>query len=224
MSSPTTASTVTGNSVTNTHSQTRTWQARITYSSITDNATTYSITLVGNWYCSNVGTGSYTSFASGKLSATMSGGASGTWSNSSKVNWPGKTAENLITRTLTVAKTHATQSKNITFSITAASSSDWKGTSTVTLPISVSPKTYYTVSYNANGGSGAPGAQTKWYNETLTLSSTRPTKSGYTFLGWSTSSTATSASYSAGGSYTSNAGATLYAIWRKTITVSYNAN
>ena len=71
----------------------------------------------------------------------------------------------------------------------------------------------YTVSYNANGGSGAPSSQTKYYGKTLTLSSTKPTRSGYTFLGWGTSSTATSASYSAGGSYTANASVTLYAVW-----------
>ncbi len=71
----------------------------------------------------------------------------------------------------------------------------------------------YTVSYNANGGSGAPSSQTKTEGVTLTLSATKPTRSGYTFLGWSTSSTAISATYSAGGSYTANAGATLYAVW-----------
>ena len=89
------------------------------------------------------------------------------------------------------------------------------------------PKTY-TVSYNANGGSGAPASQTKTHNVTLTLRTTVPTRSGYTFKGWSTSSTATTASYSAGGSYTTNASATMYAVWQKnpaaTYTVSYNAN
>ena len=38
----------------------------------------------------------------------------------------------------------------------------------------------YTVSYNANGGSGAPGNQTKRYTQNLTLSSTKPTKSNST--------------------------------------------
>ena len=88
--------------------------------------------------------------------------------------------------------------------------------------------TTYTVSYNANGGSGAPSSQTKTHNVTLTLSSTKPTRSGYTFLGWSTSSTATSPTYYASGSYTANASATLYAVWSKnapaTYTVSFNAN
>ena len=73
--------------------------------------------------------------------------------------------------------------------------------------------TSYTVSYDANGGSGAPSSQTKTKDVTLTLSSTKPTRSGYTFLGWATSAGATSASYQPGGSYTANASITLYAVW-----------
>ena len=81
------------------------------------------------------------------------------------------------------------------------------------------------VSYNANGGSGAPVNQLKHYGKTLTLSSTIPTRTGYIFKGWSASQTATSASWSAGGSYTKNAPIILYAVWEAvTYTVSYNAN
>ena len=44
-------------------------------------------------------------------------------------------------------------------------------------------------------------------------------------MGWATSSSATSATYSAGDSYTANADATLYAVWKaNTYTVKYNAN
>lgn len=83
----------------------------------------------------------------------------------------------------------------------------------------------YTVTYNANGGSGAPSSQTKDYGTALTLSSTTPTRTGYTFLGWSTSSTATSAAYTAGGTYSSESNATLYAVWKaNTYSVKYNAN
>lgn len=71
----------------------------------------------------------------------------------------------------------------------------------------------YTISFNANGGSGAPGSQTKTYGQTLTLSSTVPTRKNYNFLGWGTSSGSTSVSYKAGGSYTTNAAVTLYAVW-----------
>lgn len=71
----------------------------------------------------------------------------------------------------------------------------------------------YTVSYNANGGTGAPSSQTKTYGITLTLSSTKPTRTNYNFKGWGTSATSTTVSYAAGASYTENAAVTLYAIW-----------
>ena len=82
----------------------------------------------------------------------------------------------------------------------------------------------YTVSYNANGGSGAPSSQTKIHNVALTLSSTIPTRSGYEFIGWGVSASDTTSDYSAGGSYTSNGAITLYAIWRAAVSLNYNAN
>lgn len=86
-------------------------------------------------------------------------------------------------------------------------------------------KDSYKITFNANGGSGAPSRQTKWYGESLTLSSTKPTKTGYTFKGWSISSSATSATWSAGGTYTRNESNTLYAVWQaNTYTIKYNAN
>jgi uncharacterized repeat protein (TIGR02543 family) len=98
-------------------------------------------------------------------------------------------------------------------------------TKNVTFSVNVPAWTSYTVTYSANGGTGAPSSQTKWKDQTLTLSGTKPTRNGYSFLGWSTSSTSTTATYSAGGSYTSNANATLYAVWKaNTYTVRYNAN
>ena len=42
----------------------------------------------------------------------------------------------------------------------------------------------YTVTYDANGGTGAPAAQTKQAGISLTLSSETPTRTGYTFLDW----------------------------------------
>lgn len=83
----------------------------------------------------------------------------------------------------------------------------------------------YTISYNANGGTGAPANQTKTYGVSLTLSSSTPTRSGYTFLGWANSAGATSAAYQPGAVFTANANTTLYAVWKaNTYTVTYNAN
>lgn len=82
----------------------------------------------------------------------------------------------------------------------------------------------HTVSYNANGGSGAPGNQTKWYGSTLTLSSTRPTRTGYTFQGWATSAGG-GVAYQPGQAYGNDANITLYAVWKaNTWAVKYNAN
>lgn len=81
------------------------------------------------------------------------------------------------------------------------------------------------VTYNANGGSGAPESQEKVYNVNLTLSSVTPTRTGYNFLGWGTSASATTVAYASGATYSTNEALSLYAIWQiKTWTVSYNAN
>lgn len=83
----------------------------------------------------------------------------------------------------------------------------------------------YTITYNANGGTGAPASQTKTHGQTLTLSSTKPTRTGYDFQGWGTSASDTTVDYEAGASYTGNAALNLYAIWKqKMYTVTYNAN
>lgn len=128
-------------------------------------------------------------------------------------------AQLMGTKSWTVTKTHSSQSLTASGSMYTAVS---LGTLTATCKVSISAKTSYTVSYNANGGSGAPSAQTKWYGETLTLSTTKPTRTGYTFDGWYTASSGGS---KYGTTYTANASATLYAHWTiLTYTVSYNAN
>ena len=83
----------------------------------------------------------------------------------------------------------------------------------------------YSVSYYANGGSGAPEGQTKIHGIDLTLRSTKPTKTGYTFKGWTNDPNSTEVIWTAGGKYTINASRNLYAVWKaNTYTISYNAN
>ena len=60
-------------------------------------------------------------------------------------------------------------------------------------------KKTHTVSYNANGGTGAPSSQTKTEGVAMTLRSGKPTRTGYTFKSWTASIGGT---YYPGGSYT----------------------
>ena len=71
----------------------------------------------------------------------------------------------------------------------------------------------YAVTFNANGGTNAPAAQTKQHNVALTLTTAKPTRTGYLFQGWATSASGAVA-YQSGGSYTANAAITLYAVWK----------
>lgn len=87
------------------------------------------------------------------------------------------------------------------------------------------PAQTHTVTYNANGGSGAPASQTKVYGTILTLSSTKPTRSYYNFKNWNTAQNGTGTSYNPGGQYGADADVILYAQWTPyTHTVAYDAN
>lgn len=142
----------------------------------------------------------------------------------------GKTGTNIISSGFKeISK--GTSSKSVSFgcsmNIEITWSDNYKGTISASSLITIPAKTSYTVTYNANGGSGTPPADTKWYGTALNLNfSTIPTRTGYTFLGYSTSSTATSATWnSSSKSYTYNSGATLYAVWSEnSITIYYCGN
>lgn len=85
----------------------------------------------------------------------------------------------------------------------------------------------YTVAFSANGGKNAPSSQTKLYGQDLTLTKSVPSRTGYTFQGWATTSGATTAAYSAGSKYRLNKAQTLYAVWKMksyTVTITTDIN
>lgn len=88
------------------------------------------------------------------------------------------------------------------------------GTSDNPYQLKIENNQQYTITYNANGGNGAPSNQIKKHGENITLSSVKPTKTGYTFTGWNTSSNGSGTSYSSGGIYSNNSNVTLYAQWQ----------
>lgn len=81
----------------------------------------------------------------------------------------------------------------------------------------------YTVTYNANGGTGAPSSQTANKGEEITISTVIPERTGYTFTGWTDEKG--NVTYASGSKYSGNTSITLYAAWRKnTYYITYNAN
>ncbi len=121
----------------------------------------------------------------------------------------------------------ATKTITVTFRNFNTDNGD-SATKNVTFNVTVPAWTSYTVSYNANGGSGAPGNQTKWKDQALTLSSTKPTRTGHTFVGWALTKAAADEGtwyYQPGASCGRNENVTLYAVWKaNTYQVNYNAN
>ena len=80
-----------------------------------------------------------------------------------------------------------------------------------------------TLTYNANGGSGAPAQETKTAylnyagsptNASFTVSSTTPTRTGYTFQNWNTASNGSGTTYNAGANISTTNNTTLNAIWK----------
>lgn len=108
-------------------------------------------------------------------------------------------------------------------------------TAYITVIDNTPPSYSFTLYYSANGGSGAPSTDT--YTSTyssphsFTVSNGTPSRANYTFLGWSTSSSASTASYHGGDSISvaANSSKTLYAVWQYntptyTCTLNFNSN
>ena len=81
----------------------------------------------------------------------------------------------------------------------------------------------YIITYDANGGENAPRFQEKTENVSLKLLLQKPTRSGYTFIGWSTIKEPLAAAYQPGGDFDLDRDTTLYAVWQiNTYTITYN--
>lgn len=82
----------------------------------------------------------------------------------------------------------------------------------------------HTFSFNANGGSGAPGNQTKYYGLPFTFPSTVPVRDGYRFTGWTEAQNGSGTVYQPNqwvGNFT-DTNKTFYAQWKKQYYVDLN--
>ena len=140
--------------------------------------------------------------------STSSGGSSSASASYNYANWVAITSGGVW-----VSRTHNNYSVTITCSYSSYNGASNSGS--VSTSVTIPKKDSHTITFNDNGGSGGPGSYTKWPGEDLVIPSTKPTRENYRFEGWSTSSTATSATYLAGTTYTGtdDKSYTLYAVW-----------
>lgn len=196
------------------------WRVKMDYSVSNTSNTTATVTItasVNSQYGSTRSTPCRAVFTCGSQSYSVD-------VNKSMSSWA--TAQ-ITSKSFSVTRTTSTQKLTVTAKLSWPNSTvkGYSSGTKATATVSVSAKPSYTITYNANGGSGAPGKQTKWYGTTLKLSTTKPTRTGYTFKNWSTDFGDGSVYFNPGGNYTRNSAATLYANWTaNTYTVSYNAN
>ena len=89
---------------------------------------------------------------------------------------------------------------------------------TATSQSAYSTVTKYTIAFNSNQGTGSMSNQYFLVGHTQALNANTFTRTGYRFIGWSTSSTATTPTYTDGESVsnirTSSGTTTLYAVWQ----------
>lgn len=148
----------------------------------------------------------------GIVGTANANGASNTVNTSFNTSTGSWSTKDITSASKSFAKGHSAY--NVTLSGSVTNQSGYmNGTSSASQTITIPALASHTVSFNANGGTGAPGNQTKWYGTVLTLSTIKPTRTNYEFLGWSTSPTGT-ADYQPGGQYGADADVILYAVWK----------
>ena len=100
---------------------------------------------------------------------------------------------NGLTGTYTIASgtkqvTRGTSNQTVSFSLSFAFNLTWtgvySGTRSASGSITVPARPSNIYSFDANGGSGAPSAVTKWGGIDFTFPTGRPSRAGHTFNGW----------------------------------------
>lgn len=191
------------------HSGSDGWRSVLVYStSETDTtytiSTTLQIEMVGEY-------GIEEEVIRGTVTIGTGSGSTSTKTMPSSTSYPAGTKTTILSKSRTYTKGSSTQSVAVSCTVVDVGMDE---TSTVSASFTV-PQRTYDVKYNANGGdtSSVPATQKKIQGTTLKLSTTIPTRSGCTFLGWCTDKNGVGVNYDPGSNYTANAAVTLYAIW-----------
>lgn len=182
------------------------------------------------------GSGYWSRFIRGRASS-VANGTYGDYSEYKSVNIDGapQTVE-MIRHTFNVDRTTVEQKKTYWAAINGGGTGMYSGDyESVSVTISIPALPSHKIKYNLNGGTGNISEQTKFYGIDLSLNgwgsesgARPPTRTGYNFEGWSTSSTATVATYTNNShiyNINQTTAVTLYAVWtERTYPIEYIPN
>ena len=129
-----------------------------------------------------------------------------------------KTSPSSSSGVTSISNFTSVSSNNVSFTLASSASKYtvviYYNTSTYTTYVKATlPATTYTISYDLNGGTGTIASQTKIEGEDLTLTTSEPTRTGYTFQNWNTEADGSGTTYEPGDSYTTDEALTLYSQW-----------
>lgn len=179
-----------------------------TQSSRSSTSVTYDVTIKSKITVGWLGTG-YSLTAT----LTIGGKAKEVTLKSSSDSWSAST----YTKTTTVTVPVTTAAKTLATSLKVVGSSSTQAgvlKSVTGKSLSVAEYDHYTITFNANGGSGTMSSGKKYKGITYKLPANKFTRDNYSFLGWATSSSSTTVVYKDGASITTNSALNLYAVWQ----------
>lgn len=102
--------------------------------------------------------------------------------------------------------------------IPTASVASYRNGTSCSASVGISATVHNTFTYNGNGGTvngGSTWSNTKWYGSHYYIPTLTMVRSGYDFLGWAESSSATTATKHAGDEETRDQAITWYAVWKR---------
>lgn len=185
------------------------WQAYCEWNVTGETADT--VTITGTTYFHSIAWSFQVNNINGRL--TIDGNQNYTTGNRVVINNNQTANVALVTHTVTLVKGDSPRAITINAGV-RSNSSYMPGYSEGAVQYTVPAKqvTTYTVTYDANGGTGAPSPQTKQKGVSLQLSTQEPTRAGYVFEGWSLTKGGV-VQYKPGSYFSVDANSTLYAIW-----------
>lgn len=189
------------------------WRSYLTYTT-KDNGDSVTITASGGFESVSWG------FQLTGIDATLSctGQTSKSASGSVSTSTGATTKVQLASTSWTIAK--GSTAKSVTVACKVVNDSGYmEATLTASTTVTIPAKAGFTVTYNANGGSGAPASGTAYADTYYYISQQTPYRSGYEFLGWASSATSTTPQYSPKMAVMFTSNVTLYAVWK----VAYGA-